>query len=147
MPRSLFLSVAALLLLPGAVPAQSQPAAAPRKADLADRVAGTYKGDVVSDARGSSRNGVTITVTRVGPNRVEIRSDYARIPTVTIALDKAMDAILAASGPHVFLIDTLRSPDRLDLTIDDASWSGTRVAIQAGDGRTHRTSRTAGAGS
>ena len=31
-------------------------------------------------------------------------------------------------GPYVFLLDTVRSPDRLDLTIDDASWSGNRVA-------------------
>lgn len=100
---------------------------ATRKADLADRVAGTYKGDVASDARGSSKDNVTITVTRVGTNKVEIKSDYPRIPTVTIPLEKAMDAILAASGPSVFLLDTVRSPDRLDLTIDDASWSGTRV--------------------
>ena len=54
-----------------------------------------------------------------------------RIPTVTIPLEKAMDAILAASGPSVFLLDTVRSPDRLDLTIDDASWSGNRVATPA----------------
>lgn len=127
MRRSLFLSVAAALLLPAAVHAETKPATAAHKADLADRVAGTYKGDVISDARGSSRSDVTITVTRVGPNKVEIKSDYARIPTVTIPLEKAMDAILAASGPSVFLLDTVRSPDRLDLTIDDASWSGTRV--------------------
>lgn len=127
MRHSLFLSFAAALLLPVAAHAETKPATAPHKADLADRVAGTYKGDVISDARGSSKNGVTITVTRTGPNRVEIKSDYARIPTVTIPLEKAMDAILAASGPSVFLLDTVRSPDRLDLTIDDASWSGTRV--------------------
>ena len=44
---------------------------------------------------------------------------------------ESMDAILAASGPYVFLLDTVRSPDRLDLTIDDASWSGTRIASPA----------------
>ena len=114
------------LLLPAATQALAPPAE--RKADLADRVAGTYKGAVVSDARGSSRDDVTITVTRTGPNKVEVKSDYARIPTVTIPLEKAMDAILAASGLSVFLLDTVRSPDRLDLTIDDASWSGMRVA-------------------
>lgn len=128
MLRSLSLAVAAALLLPAAAHAETKPATAPRKTDLADRVAGTYKGDVISDARGSSKSGVTITVTRVGPNKVEVKSSYARIPTVTIPLEKAMDAILAASGPYVFLIDTVRSPDRLDLTIDDASWSGNRVA-------------------
>ena len=128
MLRSLSLAVAAALLLPAAAQAETKPATAPRNTDLADRVAGTYKGDVISDARGSSKSGVTITVTRVGPNKIEVKSSYARIPTVTIPLEKAMDAILAASGPYVFLIDTVRSPDRLDLTIDDASWSGNRVA-------------------
>lgn len=127
MLRSLSLAVAAALLLPAAVHAETKPTTAPHKADLADRVAGTYKGDVISDARGSSKSGVTITVTRVGPNKVEVKSSYARIPTVTIPLEKAMDAILASSGPYVFLLDTVRSPDRLDLTIDDASWSGNRV--------------------
>ncbi|WP_325539150.1 hypothetical protein [Sphingopyxis sp.] len=118
----------ALSATAGAALAETPKTTPARKADLADRVAGTYKGDVASDARGSSRNNVTITVTRTGPNSVEIRSDYPRIPTVAIPLEKAMDAILAASGPYVFLLDTVRSPDRLDLTIDDASWSGTRVA-------------------
>ena len=121
----------ALSLPAGAALAEPPKAVPAHKADLADRVAGTYKGNVVSDARGSSRNNVAITVTRTGPNKVEIKSDYPRIPTVTIPLEKAMDAILAASGSSVFLLDTVRSPDRLDLTIDDASWSGHRVATSA----------------
>ncbi|MBN8845415.1 MAG: hypothetical protein J0H88_19425 [Sphingomonadales bacterium] len=128
MPRTLCFALAAALLLPVTAQAETKPAAAPRKLDLADQVAGTYKGAVASDARGSSKNNVTITVTRVGPNKVEVKSDYARIPTVTIPLEKAMDAILAASGPYTFLLDTVRSPDRLDLSIDDASWYGTRIA-------------------
>jgi hypothetical protein len=130
MPRSLAFAalVAASLMQPAAVVSAGALApAAERKTDLADRIAGTYEGAVASDARGSSKDGVTITVTRVGPNKIEIKSDYRRIPTVTIPIEKAMDAILAASGPHVLLLDTVRSPDRLDLTIDDASWSGTRV--------------------
>jgi hypothetical protein len=132
MLRSLAFTTSLALLLPaGAVLAETPKAAPAHKADLADRVAGTYKGDVISDARGSSKDGVTITVTRIGPNKVEIKSDYPRIPSVTIPLEKAMDAILAASGSSVFLLDTVRSPDRLDLTIDDASWSGNRVATPA----------------
>lgn len=132
MLRALVFATSLALLLPAGMALAETPKAAPaRKTDLADRVAGTYKGDVISDARGSSKDGVTIIVTRVGPNKVEIKSGYARIPTVTIPLEKAMDAILAASGPSVFLLDTVRSPDRLDLTIDDASWSGIRVASPA----------------
>lgn len=131
MLRLLTLTIAAAALLPAAAHAETKPTTAPRKADLADRVAGTYQGDIISDARGSSRSGVTITVTRTGPNKVEIKSNHPRIPTVTIPLEKAMDAILAASGPYVFLLDTVRSPDKLDLSIDDASWSGNRVATPA----------------
>lgn len=131
MLRLLILTIAAAALLPAAAHAETKPTTAPRKADLADRVAGTYQGDIISDARGSSRSGVTITVTRTGPNKVEIKSSHPRIPTVTIPLEKAMDAILAASGPYVFLLDTVRSPDKLDLSIDDASWSGNRVATPA----------------
>lgn len=132
MLRTLIVATTLALSLPVATTQAETPTASPaRKADLADRVAGTYNGAVISDARGSSRDNVTITVTRVGANKVEIESAYARIPTVTIALEKAMDAILAASGPYVFLLDTVRSPDRLDLTIDDASWSGTRIASPA----------------
>lgn len=132
MLHTLIVATSLALSLPAGAALAEPPKAAPaHKADLADRVAGTYKGNVVSDARGSSRNNVTITVTRTGPNKVEIKSDYPRIPTVTIPLEQAMDAILAASGSSVFLLDTVRSPDRLDLTIDDASWSGTRVATTA----------------
>lgn len=128
MLRSLIFATTVALALPMGTTFAQAPAAPTQKADLADRVAGTYQGDIISDARGSSKNGVTIIVTRVGPNKVEIKSSHARIPIVTIPLEKAMDAILAASGPSVFLLDTVRSPDRLDLTIDDASWSGSRVA-------------------
>ena len=132
MLRTFAYTASLALLLPAGTALAETPKTAPaRQADLADRVAGTYKGAVASDARGSSRDNVTITVTRVGPNKVEIKSDYPRIPTVTIPLEKAMDAILAASGPYVFLLDTVRAPDRLDLSIDDASWYGTRVTTPA----------------
>lgn len=94
-----------------------------RKPDLADMVAGTYEGDIISDARGPSKSGVTITVTRVGKNIVSIACDCTRIPRVDIPIERAMDAIIAASGPSVFLIELQRDPRRLSLTIDDASLS------------------------
>ena len=121
------LRLASLLLLACApsVLAQPKPAAeeAGRRADLADFAAGTWHGDVISDARGSSRSDVTVTVRRVGPNEVEISSDYARIPTVRIRLTRAMEAILADGTDHVFLIQRDADPDLLSLTIDDASLS------------------------
>ena len=100
-------------------------AAAPaRKLDLADTAAGTYQGDVISDARGSSQSDVTITVTRTAPNTVSVASSYGRLPTFTVRLTRAMQTIQQASGDNVFLLDLSRSPRHLDVTVDDASWSG-----------------------
>lgn len=76
-----FIASLALLLPAGAALAETPKAAPARKADLADQVAGTYKGAVASDARGSSRDDVTITVARTGPNKVEVKPDYPRIPS------------------------------------------------------------------
>jgi hypothetical protein len=89
--------------------------------DLAAEVAGTYVGDVISDARGSSQSGVVITVTRVGPNQVQVSANYPRIPTVRITLEAALNSIVQAGGDHVFVIDRDRDPRALSLTIDDAS--------------------------
>jgi len=121
--------LATLVCLPDANIAQSPAkAGATRAPDLADQLAGTYEGDVISDARGASRSGVTITVTRTGKNVIQIVSDYRRIPTVSIPLTKAMDSIIAADGPYVVVVNMASDPSRMDLTIDDASWSGRKVA-------------------
>jgi hypothetical protein len=121
------LRFATLFLLVSAPAALAQPKPEPesqaRRADLADFAAGTYFGDVISDARGSSRSDVTVTVTRVGPNLVEVSSDYARVPTVRIQLTQAMSAIVAEGADYVFLIQRDQDPNRLSLTIDDASLS------------------------
>ena len=112
------------ILLPASLATAATPAkSAERKPDLADTVAGTYYGDIISDARGSSKTGVTITVTRLAKDRVAISCDCKRIPPVEINIERVMDAILASDGPHVFLIELQRDPNRLGLTIDDASLS------------------------
>jgi len=99
--------------------------------DLADLAAGTYRGDVISDSRGSSRSDVTITVSKTGPDTVEIVSSYDRLPTVSTKLERVMDTVQNAGTPtgplQVFLLDTTKSPLRLDLTIDEASWSGEKA--------------------
>jgi hypothetical protein len=118
--RMAFVLAGLAVALPVAAEAQR---GAQRRADLAEMVAGTYHGDVISDARGSSRSGVTIMVARVGPNLVEVRSDYSRIPTVRIPLAQAMNAILSNSAQYTFLIQRDRDPNALSLTIDDASLS------------------------
>ena len=95
--------------------------------DLADVAQGTYFGDVISDSQGASQSGVTVTVTRIGKNRVQITADDARLPTVDVALTQAMDKILNASGTTTFLLDRSQIPMRLDVSFrNEVSWSGAK---------------------
>ena len=123
---SVFAVALAMLLPAGAALAETPKPGPARQADLADSVAGTYRGDVISDARGSSQSGVHLVVTKIGPNQVEISSDYKRLPVFRASLTRAMQTIQNEGGNEVFLLDLARSPHRLDVTVDDASWSGIR---------------------
>ena len=121
-PKSLAAFSAAWL----AMAAPSASAVVKPRADLADLAQGRYSGDVISDARGSSQSGVHLVVTKIGPNQVEISSDYKRLPVFRASLTRAMQTIQNEGGNEVFLLDLARSPHRLDVTVDDASWSGIR---------------------
>lgn len=111
---------AAMFLVTGPAMAQAQ-----RKPDLADAVAGTYAGDVISDSKGSSQSNVTLTVTRTGPNTVQVTSSYPRLPVITVPLTTAMSTIQQARGDSVFLYD--RGKKSLDVSfLNEVSWSGTR---------------------
>ena len=119
-----FVGVAALL---PAFAADAQSDSPQRPPDLADVAQGTYFGDVTSDSKGSSRSDVTVTVTRIGKNRVQITADYARLPRVDVALTQAMDKILNASGTTTFLLDRSQVPMRLDISFrNEVSWSGAK---------------------
>jgi hypothetical protein len=120
----LFVCVAALL---PTFAADAQSDSPKRKPDLADVAQGTYFGDVISDSQGSSQSDVTVTVTRIGKNRVRITSDYAKLPTVEVPLTQAMDKILNASGTTTFFLDRSKSPARLDVSFfNEVSWAGTK---------------------
>ncbi len=95
--------------------------------DLADIAAGIYDGDVISDARGSSRSNVRLTVTKTGPNVVSITSNYPRLPPFSARLTRAMNTIQKVGGPEVFLLDLSKRPVGLDVTVDNASWSGAKI--------------------
>jgi len=99
---------------------------APPRPDLADIAAGVYDGNVISDARGSSRSNVRMTVTKSGPNMVYVSSNYPRLPAFSARLTRAMNTIQKADGPGVFLLDLSKRPMGLDVTVDDASWSGAK---------------------
>jgi len=98
-------------------------AQAKRKPDLADALAGQYHGDVISDSQGSSHENVSLTLTRVGPNEVSISSDYARLPVVTVRLERAMSQIVNRGGTTAFVYNG----GKLDVSFNnEVSWSGSR---------------------
>ena len=123
-------AVAATLLVAAASPTAAQRAGGAVKAaraDFADMASGAYSGDVISDARGASRSGVRLSVAKIGPNQVRVTSDYARLPAFTARLVRAMDTLQNAGGTEVFLLDLSKSPRALTVTVDGASWAGTKV--------------------
>jgi hypothetical protein len=112
-----------------AVPALAQSTAAPpkRKPDLGDVAEGRYAGDVISDSKGSSHDGVTLTLTRTGVNRVRVTSDYPRLPVVEVTLTRALDKIVQARGNSAFAYDWAKKPARLDVSFNnEVSWSGSK---------------------
>jgi hypothetical protein len=116
--------VAALLPV---LAAGRQPNAPQHKPDLADAATGTYFGDVISDSKGSSKNNVTVFVTRIGKNRVQITSDYARLPTVEVLLTRAMGKILNKDTSTTFLLDRSATPPHLDVSfLNEVSWTGSK---------------------
>ena len=131
--RTLLLAAALCALAAPLLIAAKAPSAQPtRKPDLADMLAGTWRGNVTSDSRGSSRSDVTLTLTRVGVNQVRITSDYPRLPVVTVPIERVMQSIMAASGNTVFLYDMTRQPPRLDVSFNsEVSWAGSRAAAPA----------------
>ena|SRR5689334_17363734 len=118
--------VRALSTLPlaGVAVAQTAPE---RKPDLGDVAEGSYFGEVISDSKGSSRADVTLTVKRIGVNRVRITSDYPRLPEVEVPLQRALDKIVQSRGDTVFVYDWAKQPARLDVSFhNEVSWSGTK---------------------
>lgn len=132
MVRSLALvtALSALFLAPAAS-AQRTASVPDTQPDLATAAAGVYRGDVISDSRGSSRSGVTITITKTGPNTVQVVSSYSRLATVSTQIERVMDTVQNTGTPtgplEVFLLNPAATPVRLDLTIDGASWSGEKA--------------------
>ena len=129
MQRRRFLGMLALGVTAPLAPCASAQAlaGAKRKPDLGDVAEGRYFGDVISDSKGSSRSGVTLTVTRIGVNRVHVASDYPRLPEVDVTLTRALDKILQTRGNTVFLYDPAKRPVRLDVSFNnEVSWSGTK---------------------
>lgn len=92
----------------GSKPAAAS-AAAPDSASaiggLADKVVGSYLGDVVADSQGSSRSHVVVTLQKTGANSVRASSPYARIGSVEIELTQVGQQVVSAAGSTTFIAD------------------------------------------
>ena len=95
-----------------------------KSVELADSVAGTYYGDVVSDSKGSSQSAVTVTIAKVNKRRVRITSDYEKLGAVEVDLTKAGSVILSASGDLVLSLDLAKNPPRLDYNPGGVAYVG-----------------------
>jgi hypothetical protein len=116
---------AAVSLTPLGAQARPKPR---RRPDLADAVQGDYDGNVTSDMDGPPKNSVAVTVTRIGPNRVRITSDYPRVPSACVSLTRAGGRILNPKGRTSLMYDPGKSPPRLELTFSgEVSWDGKKL--------------------
>jgi hypothetical protein len=111
--------VAAVVLGLGAAWLLPRPASAPvpgstaGHVDLADLASGVYYGEVTSDAKGSSRSDVTVTVSKTGPRRVRVTSDYARLDTVEMELTRVGEGIQGVGTDTTFLLELTKQPPAL----------------------------------
>jgi hypothetical protein len=97
-------------------------------ADLADRVAGVYYGDVVSDAKGGSFSGVTLTITKLDRNKVRVASDYERLRAVDIELNRVGNTIQNSGGDSLLLLEMDKNPPRLTVNFHgEAAYGGQLV--------------------
>lgn len=128
--RTLVAVTATVSALFAATAAAAQAASAPakkREPDLGDVAEGSFFGSVISDSKGPSRDDVTLTITRIGVNRVRITSDYARLPVVEVRLTLALGRVVQAGGDTAFVLDRTKTPTRLDVSFNnEVSWSGER---------------------
>jgi hypothetical protein len=89
------------------------PDAAGGHVELADVASGVYYGGVTSDAKGSSRSDVTVTVTKLSPRRVRITSDYERLDTVEVELTRVGEGIQSTGADTSFHLDLTDHPPAL----------------------------------
>ena len=67
---------------------------------------------------------MTLILTRIGPNIVQITSDYERLPSITVPLEKAMTAVVNRRGDSAFAFNK----GHLDVSFhNQVSWSGQKA--------------------
>jgi len=80
---------------------------------LADRVIGTYSGDVMADSKGSSRSDIEVTITKLDRYTIRVTSDYHRLGTVDVTLTRIDSKIFNAGGDSPFIVDLDGNPPTL----------------------------------
>ena len=96
-------------------------------AELAVLVAGTFYGDVISDSKGSSRSGISVTIERIDGETVRVASDDRRIGMIEVALARSGNKIVNSGGDTPFLVDLDGNP--LTLAVDprgEIAYRGTK---------------------
>jgi hypothetical protein len=81
----------------------------------ADLVAGAYHGDVVADANGGSRNDITLTIRKIDPWTVRVRSDDPGLGVIDVRLTRVGDRVLNAGGDTTLVLDLTQTPPILDV--------------------------------
>lgn len=87
--------------------------AASSRVPVTDLVAGTYYGGVVADSTGGSRNGVSVTLTKIDAWTVRVTSDYARIKPIEITIDRIENTVVQAGGDTAFYLSLDKDPVQL----------------------------------
>ena len=111
-------------------PDRSKPEVPNRKPDLGDMAEGVYRGEIISDSRGTSSAAgtvVTVTIKRIAVNRVSLSSDNDALPGATVALQSAMQRVIGVSGITNVLLDPTQRPWKLDYSpSEQVSFAGVR---------------------
>ena len=109
---AIVLGLGAAWFLPRSAPVRARGPAGGH-VELADLASGVYYGEVTSDAKGSSRSDVTVTVGRLSPRRVRITSDYERLDTVEVELTRVGEGIQSVGADTSFHLDLTNQPPAL----------------------------------
>ena len=70
-------------------------------------------------AKGTSRGGETLTVTRIGTYLVRVAADHSRLPVMVVPLTQAMRKVPQAHGDSVFLPDRSVRRAKLDVSFNN----------------------------
>jgi hypothetical protein len=85
--------------------------------DPAARIAGLYRGAIISDSQGPSRTGIELQLTRIGAHTVRTHSaQEPRLTSSTLRVSRAGDAVVSDDAATALYADLRQQPLMLTLT-------------------------------